>query len=176
MDAQTALCQGELVDAIGGVWHMSPPTYTMQGQFEGWMKLQARLELAAQRPFLPPALYAAESTNLNAAFVSGDFSWGGTAFASIVASHKGSLHLILLMLKANHPDDVNAKIVEEIHANATEQLGWAYRSCLAQADPSHFSPPEVARPAGVKPATDLAATNGIPATAGTSTTPLPASA
>jgi hypothetical protein len=170
-DAQNALCQGELVDACGGVWHMNPPTFAIQGQYEMWLKLTAKNELKARKPYMGPMAYAEENTALDAAFIALDYSWMGPVFARVIGSDAGSSHLVLLMLKPNHPE-ANPKLVEELKKDAPENLAWAFTSCLAQADPSHFSPPVVDRPRGVRPASDL---NVIPATAATPTPSLPAS-
>ena len=51
---------GELVDAVGQTWQIAPPTQNVKGAFEAWMKLNARKELIAQRPFLSAKDYGSE--------------------------------------------------------------------------------------------------------------------
>lgn len=94
---------GELVEALGQVWHVSPATLHVQAGYAAWLKLQARKELIDTREDLGEQVYREEMTALKARIDAGEYNWGGPVWRTSIGREAGFCYLFWLMLQKKHP-------------------------------------------------------------------------
>jgi hypothetical protein len=133
-EAAHALGIGPEIDFRGRKYRLTPWTLEMTALFETW--LEGRAFDAVERTYgtVPEDVYRRRLDSVNRLIAAGEFQMGSDAASKMAASLAGLKFSTYLMLKSGNPD-VTERLVEDLFAEAQDQVLAKLEAAKAPADP-----------------------------------------
>jgi hypothetical protein len=134
-EAAHALGIGPEIEFRGRKYRLTPWTLEMTALFQTWLEGRAFDAVERTRGTVSEDVYRRRLDSVNRLIAAGEFEMGSEAAAKVAGSLAGLKYSTYLMLRHANPD-VTERLVEDIFAEAGDQILAKLEAAKAPADPS----------------------------------------